>query len=67
MSRVAFPWVTQLVSSLTRLERYVVMLTYAEELTPAEVGLVLEIPESTVSAILDRLRATVASRVDQHA
>jgi DNA-directed RNA polymerase specialized sigma24 family protein len=42
--------------ALSQTERYVLMPFYAEELTPTETGLVLELPESEVLAILDRVR-----------
>ena len=42
--------------ALSQTERYVVMLFYAEGLTLTETGLVLELPECEVLAILDRAR-----------
>ncbi len=42
--------------SLGRDERLVMILHYAEELTPTEIGLVLEISEGRVRSILDTLR-----------
>ena len=42
--------------NLGRDERLVMILHYAEELTPTEIGLVLEISEGRVRSILDSLR-----------
>jgi DNA-directed RNA polymerase specialized sigma24 family protein len=44
------------VSTLNRTTRSILMLFYADELTAAEIGLVLDLPESEVLATLDRLR-----------
>ena len=49
--------VKPMVEQLDRVQRHVLMLYYAEELTPAEIGLVLEIPESTVITTLQELQA----------
>lgn len=45
-----------LIRVLGRTERYVLLLFYADELTPIEIGLVLDLPESRVWSILDSLR-----------
>ena len=42
--------------ALSQTERYVLMLFYAEGLTPTETGLVVALPECEVLAILDRVR-----------
>ena len=44
------------VRALSRTERQLLMLFYAEELTTAEIGVVLDLAESQVSATLDLLR-----------
>lgn len=45
-----------LIRVLGRTERYVLLLFYADELTPIEIGLVLDLPESRVWSILGSLR-----------
>ena len=44
-------------SSLDHKQRYVLMLHYAEELTTAEIGVVLDLAANEVTHILNRLRA----------
>ncbi len=51
------------VRSLGRTERLVVILHYAEELTTAEIGLVLDVPEARVLAILDQVQAQARTMV----
>ncbi len=41
--------------SMTRQDRLILILAYAEQLTPAEIALIVEVPESTV---LNSLRDT---------
>ncbi|MHC4992725.1 MAG: sigma factor-like helix-turn-helix DNA-binding protein [Planctomycetota bacterium] len=55
------------VRALSRTERQLLMLHYAEELSPAEIGLVLNLGESRVKLMLDSLRrrARAALRVRQ--
>ena len=57
MPRTDIRNVKPMVEQLDRVQRHVLMLYYAEELTPAEIGLVLEIPESTVITTLQELQA----------
>lgn len=48
--------VRSFVNQLTRAERQVLMLHYAEELTPREIGAVLDLTVPRVELILQRLR-----------
>ena len=48
--------VKPLLEKLDRIERHVLMLYYGEELTPAEIGLVLELPEARVITTLQELQ-----------
>ena len=48
---------------LTRTERYVLLLFYADGLTPKEVGLVLEMPEAKVRSMLESLRSDAMRRL----
>lgn len=52
--------VRECLSSLERTERYVVLLFFADELTPPEISLVLDIALSRVTQIIDRFRETAA-------
>ncbi len=47
-------------SSLDQTERYVVLLFFADELTPAEIGLVLDVSQLRVADILESFRLMVA-------
>ncbi len=49
------PFNQSFVQSLNRVERQVLVLYYAEELSPAEIGLVLELAQTRVLAVLDDL------------
>lgn len=44
------------VHTLGQTERYVLLLFYADDLTSTEIGVVLQLPERRVLAILNRLR-----------
>lgn len=60
--------VKQCLGTLDRIERYVVLMFFADDLTPAEIGLVLDVPLARVTIILDRFRQAVAkvlTRIDQ--
>ncbi len=48
-----------LMNALNRVERLVMMLFYAEELSTKEIALVLEMSEKAVATILLRLRTLV--------
>lgn len=47
----------RLVGTLSRLERHILMLYYAEELTVNEISLVLDISQPRIREILGALRA----------
>ncbi len=47
-------------SALERIERYVVLMFFADELTPAEIGVVLDVSLGKVTDIIARFRETVA-------
>ncbi|HRP63152.1 MAG TPA: sigma factor-like helix-turn-helix DNA-binding protein [Phycisphaerales bacterium] len=49
-------FVMELAATFDRVERYILMLHYAEELTPAEIAAVLEISEDTVIDKLGSIR-----------
>lgn len=62
--------VKQCLSTLDRIERYVVLMFFADDLTPAEIGLVLDVSLSRVNRIIDSFRQAVArvlTRLDQQA
>lgn len=44
-------------NTLTQVEKYILLLFYADELSTEEIGIVLEIPEARVTLMLQRLRA----------
>lgn len=48
------------VQALERNDRYIVMLYYADGLTPMEISRVLDLPSSAVRARLDELRTHLA-------
>ncbi|MEM9883038.1 MAG: hypothetical protein AAF800_08995 [Planctomycetota bacterium] len=48
-------------SDLGRTDRYVVLMYFADELTPAEIGLVLDVPLCRVNQVLDTFRQTVVA------
>ena len=52
--------VKQCLGALDRTERYVVLMYFADELTPAEIGLVLDVSLARVMAILDQFRQKLA-------
>lgn len=49
------------VQTLSRDDRYIVMLYYADGLTPMEISRVLDLPSATVRTRLNELRAHLAS------
>lgn len=49
-------FVTELAATFDRTERYILMLHYAEELTPAEIAAVLELSEDIVIDKLSSIR-----------
>lgn len=51
--------------ALSQTERYVLMLFYADGLTPAEIELVLDLPEHQVLATLDRMRGLARALLDR--
>ena len=52
--------VKQCLGALERIERYVVLMFFADDLTPAEIGVVLDVSLKRVTDILDRFREAVA-------
>ena len=58
-------FVMSFVKALSRIERQLLMLYYAERLTPAEIGLVLNIAEARVTAMLDDLVERVRAALRQ--
>ena len=44
------------IRALGKTERYVLLLFYADDLTPTEIGWVLDLPEPRVVAILNGMR-----------
>lgn len=52
--------VRECLTSLERIERYVVLMFYADDLTPAEIGVVLNVSLARVTRIIDAFRETVA-------
>jgi DNA-directed RNA polymerase specialized sigma24 family protein len=51
--------VKQCLMRLSRTDRYAVLMFFADELTPMEIGLVLDVSLQRVQDILDRFRANV--------
>ncbi len=52
--------VRECLGGLERIDRYVVLMYFADELTPAEIGLVLDIPSSRVTRTLENFRDKVS-------
>ena len=52
--------VRRCLADLNQTERYVVLMFFADELTPTEIGLVLDLPALRVTDILESFRQTVA-------
>ena len=48
-------------TALDTTDRYVVLMYYADELTPSEISIVLDIALSRVNQTLDRFRAAAAA------
>ena len=55
--------VKQLIRSLDRTDRYIVLLHYADGLSLNEIGLVLDLPPRVVEATLNRLRGKLLRAV----
>ncbi len=55
--------VKQWLNALNRTDRYVVLLYYADDLTPTEISLVLDIPKSRVTQTLEWARNQVTDLV----
>ena len=56
----------QLIRALPRPERYTVLMFFADELTVAEISLVLNLPPSTIESILDRFRKSIGRKIADH-
>jgi RNA polymerase sigma factor (sigma-70 family) len=56
-----------LLQTLDKTERYVLMLYYGEELTPREIGLVLDLPVNRVERTLEEVRERVRSALAEQA
>jgi len=54
-------FVTRFKHTLSQTERYVLSLRYSDELTSQEIGLVLDIPTSTIDHVLLDLRERARS------
>lgn len=52
--------VKQCLGTLDRIERYVVLMFFADDLTPSEIGLVLDVSLARVTSIIDSFRQAVA-------
>lgn len=59
------PIVERIARSLNRTERHVLALYYCEELTPNEIGLVLDLPENRVVKILWEIREHVRHALER--
>jgi len=55
--------VRQWLNALERTDRYVVLLYYADDLTPTEISLVLDIPKSRVTRTLEWARDQVTNMI----
>ena len=51
--------------TLNRTERLILLLFYADQLSQAEIGLVLDLPESRVSTMLGSLKQQAVAALDQ--
>ncbi len=56
-------FVTRFKHTLSQTERYVLSLRYCDRMTPQEIGLVLDIPTSTIDHVLLNLRERARSTV----
>ena len=56
-------FVTRFKHTLSQTERYVLSLRYSDELTPQEIGLVLDMSTSTIDHVLLDLRERARSTV----
>ncbi len=54
-------FVTRFKHTLSQTERYVLSLRYCDEMTPQEIGLVLDMPTSTIDYVLLDLRERARS------
>ena len=59
--------VRSLVRDLPRDERLAVLMFYADELTPLEIGVVMHKPTIEISQVLDRFRKRVGLMMDRKA
>ncbi|MEM6393730.1 MAG: hypothetical protein AAF797_13225 [Planctomycetota bacterium] len=55
------------VRGLEKSDRYIVMMYYADGLTPIEIGMVLEMPTTEVATRLDGLRAKLGRVLEANA
>ncbi|MEM8738012.1 MAG: hypothetical protein AAGG38_05985 [Planctomycetota bacterium] len=58
--------VRECLTTLERTERYVVLMFFADDLTPAEIGLVLDVSLAWVTGVLDSFRQAVARVLTLH-
>ncbi len=60
-------FVTRFRHTLSQTERYVLSLRYSDEMTPQEIGLVLDMPTSAIDNVLmdlrERARSTRGDRI----
>ena len=52
-----------IIAGLERSSRYIVLMYYADELRPEEIGLVLDMPQHQVQAVLDAFRLEVGQQL----
>lgn len=58
-------YVKQVLRNLERDDRYIVLLYYADNLTPDEIALVLDLPPTKVRSTLDRLRGRLLRAIER--
>ncbi|MEM6459146.1 MAG: sigma factor-like helix-turn-helix DNA-binding protein [Planctomycetota bacterium] len=65
MSRTDADRVRGCLGDLERTDRYVVLMYFADELTPAEIGLVLDVSLRRVNRVIDTFRQSVAAALTE--
>lgn len=58
--------VKQCLGQLDQNERYAVLMYFADELTPAEIGLVLDLPSREINRTLERFRGMMNEALANH-
>lgn len=54
------------IQGLPQIDRYILLLHYADELTTTEIGLVLNLAEQRVAQRLEQLRLSASAIIDAH-